>query len=79
MRRLTPASVRSVNSIATLPIATSYARVVVCWLPTWNDRPYGSSPSSPARSISASAFSTVVPNLRDSGQSAPSFSTRMRQ
>ncbi len=32
-----------------------------------------------ARSISSRAICTVVPNLRDSGQSAPAFATMMRQ
>jgi hypothetical protein len=48
------------------------------WLPTWNEKPTGLSPSSTARPSSRTAMSRSQPNFRVSGQSASEVSTISR-
>ena len=80
MRRFTPASRRSVNSIADLADRRLVARGVGLLAADMERQAVRVEPElAGAQHQLARAFSTVVPNLRDSGQSAPAFSTRMRQ
>ena len=68
------AATRAATSIAARP----GARGSRCWLPTWNPMPAASRPAARARPSSATASSSLTPNLPANGVAAPSSPTASR-